>query len=373
MSNQSSQNKKDYYKILEVEKNSDAETIKKAFRKKALQYHPDKNQGNKESEEKFKEINEAYETLSDPEKKSRYDNPVFNGNQRGQGFNPFAGFNGFNNVNININDFDFGNMGGMGGMGFDINDLLRNVGNRSAYTRKNPDIRSALNITLKNAIKGGTVNVTLQRVIDCNACKGAGWKKTSDKCTFCGGNGHGQGFICDKCKGTGHKTASCDSCKSTGNHNAEEKLEIKVPAMVAPMSTLRLSGKGNEIYTSDTKKVCGDLYITLNFPTEESGVQLLNHGIGVAVHVPFNTILSEKTISIDILGIQNAELKLDKSKSSGNIYKIDNFIGNVPLMVKVLITTPQKNISENDRKELSDLMERIYGMPTTTFCPSTSS
>jgi len=379
MSNQ----RKDYYKILEVEKNSDADAIKKAYRKKALQYHPDKNQGNKESEEKFKEINEAYEVLSDPEKKSRYDNPIFNSNMRGgtQGFNPFANghpFSGYQTFNVNVNGEDI-NFGDIGANGFNINDLFNNIGNFGNFgaskqrTRKNSDIRTALNITLKNAIKGGVVNVKLVRSIDCDNCKGLGWKTTKDKCNYCKGSGKGNRFICDQCKGTGFKLTACESCKSEGKKEVEEKLEIKVPAGIAAMSTLRLTGKGNEIYTSDTQKSCGDLYITLNFPTEENGVRLLNHGLGIVLNIPFNTVLSEKLVNVDVLGIKNAEIKLDPSKSSGNVYRIDNFIENLPLMVKVLITTPQKNISEDERKELCSLMEKIYGMPTTTFCPITTS
>ncbi len=242
--------KRDYYEVMGVPKNASEDEVKKAYRKLAKEYHPDLNPGDKNAEAKFKEVNEAYEVLSDKDKRARYDqfghagvDPNFGG---GAGGSPFQG------------DFDFGDIfnsvfgGGFGGFG-------GRQANPNA-PRRGSDAEAVIDVTFEEAAKGCKKTVTYQRVEDCADCHGSGAKAGTSPatCSNCGGSGQVRvnqrtpfGVVqtmrtCDKCKGKGKIIDSpCKSCGGTGKNRRQKTLEINVPAGVADDQLLRVSGQGN--------------------------------------------------------------------------------------------------------------------------------
>ena len=255
---------KDYYAVLGLEKGASDDEIKKAFRKLAIKYHPDKNQGNKEAEEKFKDINEAYQVLSDPEKKARYDQygtADFDGSGFGSG-----GFGGF----------DFSDMGGFG----DIFESFFGGGGGSSRRRNGPmkgaDIEYTLNLTFEEAIFGVEKEITINRNENCESCRGTGAQPgTSPKtCPTCNGSGQVRmqrqsplgSFVttstCDRCGGKGTIVETpCSSCSGRGKVRKTRKIKINVPAGVDTGNQLRLSGKGEAGINGGPN---GDLYLEFN-------------------------------------------------------------------------------------------------------------
>ena len=234
---------KDYYKILGIDKNASQEEIKKAYRKIAIKNHPDKNQGNKEAEEKFKEATEAYEILKDPEKRKEYDNPSFNFNYSGPDFN-----------HMDINDimnhfrtqFDFGDFG-FGGM----------HGHTTAQQPvKGSDIRIKMNITLEDAFYGSTKKIRYKAFNKCDECGGKGLTKesTTETCPTCGGKGQiyrqvgiwQEYTICQTCGGNGTIIKNpCPKCNGQGIVRVVRETVISIPKGLMDGSQLIINGEGN--------------------------------------------------------------------------------------------------------------------------------
>lgn len=247
------QQKRDYYEVLGVQKTASAQELKSAFRKVALQYHPDRNPGDQEAEEKFKEASEAYEVLSDPERRAKYD-------RFGHSGNPFEGFGGGGFQGVNINDI-FGDIFGEifgGGRG-------RRASNRGA------DLRYNLEISFEEAAFGCRPKVNIPRPRACDVCNGTGSKSgTGPKpCRTCGGQGEvrfTQGFFavsrpCGDCRGTGEVVADpCGKCRGAGKVPAEETIEVNIPAGVDNGTRVRLTGMGEP---GDRGGPPGDLYVTV--------------------------------------------------------------------------------------------------------------
>ncbi len=246
--------KKDYYEVLGVTKSATQDEIKKAFRNLARKYHPDVNPGNKESEEKFKEANEAFQVLSDQQKKSQYD-------QFGHSaFRPedFSGFKGFNFEDLFK---DFG-------------DIFNVFSGGSNNQRGGSDLRYDIEISLEDAFHGLTKKIEIPQLAKCESCKGTGAKEGFLKtCERCGGAGKikklqrtflGQMFSvsnCDKCGGSGKfATKHCDSCSGRGRIKKTKKIEIKVPKGVDNEQYLRIAGEGNDGENGGRK---GDLYVVI--------------------------------------------------------------------------------------------------------------
>ena len=256
--------KRDFYDVLGVSKNASSEELKSAYRKLAVKHHPDKNPGDKTSEDKFKEASEAYGILSDQEKKQNYDN-FGHAAFEGGGGRQSGGFGGADFSDI-FEDF-FGDFGGGG----------RRSGGRRNTNNKGSDLRYDLSITLEEAYEGKKQDIKFSTTEKCNNCNGNGSKPGSspDRCTTCGGNGKvrtNQGFFtvqqtCPQCAGSGEEiTNPCNDCNGQGNKQASKKLTVTIPKGVDDGTRIRLAGKGE----AGTKGgASGDLYLFINVHSHE--------------------------------------------------------------------------------------------------------
>ena len=262
--------KRDYYEVLGLKKGASDDEIKKAFRKMAMKYHPYKNPGDKEAEEKFKEVNEAYSVLSDPDKKSKYDRF----GHAGVDPNGFGGAGGF------------GGFGGGGGFGFD--DIFDMFGGafggfggggqqrRANSPRKGKDLQKAITITFEEAAFGTKKTIELSKYVACGTCKGEGTKPGTSKktCPKCGGSGQisqmqrtpfGQFqsvTTCDQCGGAGQVIEEpCPDCKGSGRVRKNVTITVDIPAGVDNESVIPIRGQGEPGYNGGP---AGDLYIVLN-------------------------------------------------------------------------------------------------------------
>lgn len=252
--------KRDYYEVLEIPKTATADEIKKAYRKKAIQYHPDKNPGNKEAEEKFKEAAEAYSVLSDPDKRAKYDQFGFDGLNGAGGF---GGGGGFSGAGMSMDDifsmfgdiFGGGGFGGFGGFG-----SSRTRGRSGERKSRGSDLRVKVTLTLEEINTGVTKKFKLKKLVPCQQCKGTGAKDGSaaETCPDCHGSGvvmrTQQSFfgmvqtqtVCPRCGGEGKIIKDrCPHCSGDGVVYGEEIVEINIPAGVAEGMQLSVEGKGN--------------------------------------------------------------------------------------------------------------------------------
>ena len=252
--------KRDYYNVLGVNKSSTADQIKAAYRKLAVKYHPDKNKGDKASEEKFKEASEAYHVLSDSERKQNYDNfghAAFENGAGGRGgFGNFDFSNSFSDI---FEDF-FSDFGG-------------GSGRRSRKTNfRGSDLRYDLSITLEEAYTGKKQDIKFSTSEKCNTCKGSGSKPGHDagSCSMCAGHGQvrsNQGFFtvqqtCPQCSGAGEEiTNPCSDCGGQGKKQTSKRLSVTIPKGVDDGTRIRLAGKG-EAGTKGAGN--GDLYLFIN-------------------------------------------------------------------------------------------------------------
>ena len=244
------ENKRDYYEVLGVEKGASAEEIKKAYRKNAMKYHPDRNPGDKEAEEKFKELGEAYEILSDDDKRARYDQFGFAGVDPSYGGGAGSGFDGF---------------GGFGGFG-DFGDIFGEFfgggasrrGNANNAPRRGENVGARLDLTFEEAAFGAEKEVSVQRIENCAACNGSGSADgVIETCSNCRGPGQvrtTQNFMgmtmqssaaCPQCSGRGKIVKTpCNTCRGKGKVRRTQKIKVKVPAGVDAGQSVRVRGEG---------------------------------------------------------------------------------------------------------------------------------
>lgn len=258
---------KNYYDVLGVQKSASKDEIKKAFYKLAAKYHPDKKGGD---EAKFKEVNEAYQILSDDKKRKEYDTygQTFNG-QGPQG-GGFGGFGGFNASDFGDMQFDFGDLGDIFGEMFG-----GGFSGGSARQKRGRDISLELDIPFTEAIFGTERNVLISKVSSCDTCTGTGAKPGTKKktCTTCNGQGKVHDVkrtfmgnfqtvsACSACQGTGQiPEEKCGSCKGAGVLNKREEVKIAVPAGIANGEMMRMGGMGEAVYQGTS----GDLYVKIN-------------------------------------------------------------------------------------------------------------
>jgi len=282
----------DYYKLLEVEKSADQKTIKRAYRKLAMQYHPDRNQGDSEAEEKFKAINEAYEVLSDDEKRRLYDRYGKEGLKR-------SGYQGFSGADDIMDIFEdlFGGFGGFGG---------------SSRKRRQPtdsyplDMELQMEVSFKEAVFGTKKEVEYSYKIPCDDCGSTGAKDGELKrCTQCNGQGQvfmRQGFMtfsqtCPKCHGSGQEVSQkCPTCDGNGYKQVDEKFEVDIPEGIDSKHRLRVPGKGNLSRSGHR----GDLYIVFDVQEDE---HFIRNGNDLYLEVPvfFTQAALGESISIPSL------------------------------------------------------------------------
>lgn len=320
--------KKDYYETLGVEKSATIDDIKKAYRKQALKHHPDRNKGDKISEDKFKEINEAYQVLSDPEKKKQYD--TFGSYQDTPGGGAgFSGFEGFD-----FSGFSGNQQGGFGGFE-DIFETFFGGGfggsrqNRSRQSSRGEDLKTSLTVTFEEAAFGVEKEVMLNRKEICNTCSGSGAEPGSKTitCSNCSGTGQvsfiQRSFlgnirsvsVCDVCGGKGNvPETKCHTCRGQGRTDVNERIVIKVPTGIEDGVTIRLKGKGNAGKKDETP---GDLYVLIRvepskkFTREgsdiQSGVEISNVQAVLGDTISIDTLYGKKEVKIP-KGIQDNEV-----------------------------------------------------------------
>lgn len=245
--------KRDYYEVLEVNRSATAEEIKKSYRKLAVKYHPDKNPGDKAAEESFKEASEAYQVLSDPERRRQYDQFGHAAFSNGGGFQGFGDFSSFaEDIFGDIFGAFFGNSG-------------------SSRAKSGQDIRSSVEITLEEAAVGADKEVSVRRHETCDGCSGSGARSgtSPQTCKHCGGHGQvgiQQGIFtisktCPVCRGSGQVIVDpCPSCGGSGFKEKKHKIAVKVPAGIDHGQRLRIRGEGE---ASPSGGPAGDLYVEI--------------------------------------------------------------------------------------------------------------
>lgn len=354
--------KRDYYEVLGVGRNADDTEIKKSYRKLARQYHPDLNPGNKEAEEKLKEINEAYEVLSDPDKRQRYDQFGHAGTANGAG-----GFGDFG---------DFG-AGGFGGFG-DIFDMF--FGGMGGAQRRGPqrgaDLRMDLDISFEEAAFGMETEVEVPRQETCPDCHGSGAAPGThpSTCNVCKGTGqvrvaqktplgHFQTVhTCSHCHGTGQViTSPCPECRGRGKVHRVRKIQIKVPAGVDTGSRLRVSGEGE---AGSLGGPAGDLYVDIHIKPHPF-FQRRDYDVLCEVPISFVQAAIGDEIQVPTLD-GHIKLKVPEGTQTGTSFRLRGKgitklkgYGRGDQHVKIRVVTPT-NLSEK-QKELLREFARIQG------------
>ena len=286
--------KRDYYDVLGVTKDSTTEQIKAGYRKQAIKYHPDKNKGDKTSEEKFKEASEAYHVLSDKERKQNYDNFGHAAFQNG-----FGGKGGFGNFDFSSSFSDI------------FEDFFSDFGGgRERRSRKanfrGSDLRYDLSVTLEEAYTGKKQDIKFSTSEKCNTCNGSGSKPGHDSgsCSMCGGHGQvrsNQGFFtvqqtCPQCSGTGEEiTNPCNDCGGQGKKQTSKRLSVTIPKGVYDGTRIRLAGKGE---AGNKGASNGDLYLFINVYSHdlfkrsnenlffECPISIANAALGTSLEIP---------------------------------------------------------------------------------------
>lgn len=360
--------KRDYYEVLGVDKNASADEIKKAYRKKAIQYHPDKNPGDKEAEEKFKEAAEAYEVLSNPDKRARYDQFGHEGVNSGAG--GFGG--GFSGGSMSMDDIFsmfgdiFGGHTGFGGFG----GFGRGSSQGGQRKFRGSDLRVKVKLSLKDIAYGTTKKFKLKKYVPCSHCHGTGAEGNSgtEVCPTCKGSGHilrtqqsifgmmQTQSVCPQCNGEGRIIKNkCKECGGEGIVYGEEVVEVKIPAGVAGGMQLSMSGKGN---AGRHNGVNGDLLIQIE---EEPHPELIRDEndliynllldiptatLGGTVEVP--TIDSRAKVKIEPGTQPGKVLRLrGKGLPSVNGYGTGDLLINVSVYIPETLSREEKNAIES--------------------------
>ncbi|RDU62629.1 molecular chaperone DnaJ [Helicobacter sp. MIT 14-3879] len=346
----------DYYEVLEIAKNSDKEVIKKAYRKLALKYHPDRNAGDKEAEEKFKQINEAYQVLSDDSKREIYD-------RYGKAGLESSGFSGFSGR-------DFGDIFG------DLGSIFESVFGQG-FSKRNrtsdnfeSDFAIELKLSFKEAVFGCKKEIKNKFKQYCKTCKGSG-AKTKEKCRSCGGEGRiysRNGFMtftqtCPKCEGIGESIKDkCETCNGKKYTIKEENIKIDIPEGIDTDNRIRATERGNELPNGKR----GDLYIIIEVEEDEHFIRDKDD-IYIEIPVFFTNIILGGSIKVPSLRGE-LELKIpantkDKERfvfKNEGVKNISNSqIGR--LIVQIKITYPNEKLTSEQRK-LAESLHKSFGL-----------
>lgn len=360
---------KNFYEILGVSKDASQKDIKKAYRALALKYHPDRNPGDDSAEEKFKEISEAYHTLSDPEKRRAYDI----GPQPGPGFNPFGGMGGF--------DFDFGGPGGLDDV---INEFFRHRRSQQSYqqaTRAEPgnDAGVSVQLELEEVLAGTTKNFTVNRRVRCGTCDATGAKDEPDAiatCPQCKGTGRvgfQRGFMqvattCGMCGGLGKSIDKpCDDCHGNKFIQKAEKINVKIPKGVHSGNTLRVGGKGHESHHKNGAN--GNLYVEIKVK-QHPIFERDRDELYLEMKIPYSVAVLGGEIEVPVLGEKAGErptlkIKLPDGISKKKVLEIENRgLPNIETgrrgiqVVNLMVHIPSKDELTDRQKEL---LEELRG------------
>ena len=363
-------NKRDYYEVLGVDKNATDEELKKAYRKLAKKYHPDANPDNKaEAEAKFKEVNEAYETLSDKQKRQMYDQfgfdgPNFGGGQGGyysygSGFDGFGGFSDFGDLGDIFSSF-FG--------GGATSSRSRN----SNGPRKGADLKLSMDITFEEAYMGVEKEINLNRNEKCKTCGGSGAKKgtSPETCSMCHGTGRIKQVVttpfgqmstqktCTTCQGTGKVIReSCSECRGKGTVKKVSKIKIKIPEGIDEGQTIVLKGEGEPGKNSGPN---GDLYITMHIKKHSIFSRKAEHVL-CEIPITFTGAALGTEIEVPMVDGKKEKYKIPEGTQTGTKFVIKNkgfksvngsWRGD--FVFTVVVQTPKKLTSEQ-----RDLLEQL--------------
>ncbi|WP_417449127.1 molecular chaperone DnaJ [Kordiimonas sp.] len=353
--------KQDYYELLGVPKDADAGTLKKAFRKQAMQYHPDKNPGDAAAEQKFKDIGEAYDVLKDPEKRAAYDRYGHAAFEHGMGG---------------------GGRGGHGGAGFDFSDVFEEffgdfMGGGGGRRRRGGqaggrgnDLRFNMEISLEDAFRGKEDKIRVPTSVGCEPCGGSGAEPGSqpEVCSTCGGAGKvraSQGFFmvertCPSCHGNGSVISNpCKSCGGAGRVRKEKTLQVKIPQGVEEGTRIRLAGEG-EAGTRGASP--GDLYIFLSIkphPLFKRDGDMLY----CQVPIPMATATLGGDIEVPTIEGKRARIKVPEGTQSGRQFRLrgkgmpelnGGFTGD--MIIETLVETPM-NLTKRQRELMEEFAE----------------
>ncbi len=357
--------KEDFYKILGVEKNATAQEIKKAYRKLALKYHPDRNPNDKVAEEKFREVSEAYEVLSNEEKRAKYDQFGHEAFKNGMGGASY-GQGGFDPYDIFREVF--GGMGGGGGSSFF--DFFGGMGGGSRQHDANApesgsDIRAEIEITLEDAAKGVSKTIRYSRFVECPECKGSGSKSGNGRksCPKC--HGSGQVFMssgpirfsqpCPDCRGTGTVIEDpCPKCSGEGRVKDRTEVKIDIPAGVYTGARLRKSGMGNAGVNGGSY---GDLYIVI-YVKENEIFDREDDDLYREIDIKFTLATLGGSVEIQTITGKKTELKIPAGTQAGTMLRVKgqgmpNLRGGATgdMYIKINIQVPKK-LNEQQRKAL---------------------
>ena len=369
--------KRDYYEVLGVDKNASADEIKKAYRKLAVKYHPDKNPGDKEAEEKFKEAAEAYSVLSDADKKAKYDQF---GHAGVDGSAPdFSG--GFGNLNDILNDLFGGGFGGFGGFGGGFGGGRGSQRQQKVYRGR--DIRVRVKLTLEEIAKGVEKEISIERSVPCKDCGGKGARNSSDikTCSACNGTGQVQRVVntflgqtvtystCQQCGGEGKVISNpCRSCGGTGLVRKRETIKVKIPAGVEAGMQMSISGEG---HAAKNNGVNGDLLVVIE---EQEHPNLKREG---------NNLYCTKIVSlpdailggeVEVPGIDGShKIKVEPGTQSGTVVRlrgrglptVNGYGGTGDLYVKIAVWIPKK-LEKDDKAVIESLRNKESFKPNPT-------
>ena len=360
--------KRDYYEVLGVARNANADEIKKAYRKAAIKYHPDKNPGDKEAEEKFKEAAEAYDVLSNQDRRARYDQFGHAGmsGAAGGGFGG-GGFGGFSMEDIfsQFGDIFGGHFGGFGGSS-----------RGGARVSRGSDIRVKVKLTLSEIANGTTKKLKINKTIACDKCGGTGAKDSSSyaTCSTCNGSGYvtrventffgrmqTQG-VCPTCGGSGKViTAKCDKCGGEGVVRGEEVVEIKIPAGVGEGMAVTVSGKGNAARQGG---IAGDLLVMIE---EEHNPELIRDGNDLIHNLNLTVTTCILGGEVEVPTIDGrAKIKIPAGTHAGKVFRLRgkglpdvNGYGRGDILIVVDITIPD-TLNSKERELVEALSEQPH-------------
>jgi len=354
--------KQDYYKTLGVQKNADADQIKKAYRKLARKYHPDVNPGDKASEEKFKEISEAYEVLSDAEKRKQYDSfghSAFDASQRTQwGGGGFGG--GFGGTPFEA-DFDLSDLfGGIFGGGAGA------ASSRAKRRRRGEDVEYGLEISFSEAILGTEKEISFSRSAACETCSGQGFQPGTQggPCVACAGTGRvraNRGPIavqqtCSRCGGTGKLPgATCSACNGSGTKQKTERIKVRIPAGVDTGSKVRLAGKGE---AGNAGAPAGDLFIRIKVKPD-ARFERRENDIITKVHIPLLDALLGGQVLVPTL-TDTVRMKIPAGTQNGQRFRIKGrgVLNKGDLFAEAAVDIP-KELPADVKETLQGLRGRI--------------